>query len=184
MIKCGTDLETLNQLHDSLTRDSLQCVVVVDSVPREDVTLVDLVSSDHEELRKVVLTVGHLVNEMDFLIQEGRSFYHCLLYYGEGVDEKALQQGESHTCAGRMVETLQKLLNFVNYSYKVIRNTVGQLSKLYCSPDTGPKYFEIGETHFKILFERIGSVLVNSAYYLYNVHPLNYVPQSTVRQYW
>jgi hypothetical protein len=37
---------------------------------------------------------------------------------------------------------------------------VGQLSRLYCSADAGPKYFEIGETHFKIIFERMGSVLV------------------------
>lgn len=167
MVKCGTELEAMCLIHESLNKDSPTQTIWVDFVPREELSLLELVSSDHEELRKVVLTMGHLVSEMDFLVQEGRSFYHPLLYYGEGVDEKSLQQGESHACAGRMIETLQKLLNYVNFSYKVIRNTIGQLSKLYCNPDAGPKYFEIGETHFKIIFERIGSVLVISYYCFY-----------------
>ena len=160
MIKYGSELEAICLAHESLKKENSDQTIWLDSVPREDITLVELIQSDHEELRKVVLTLGHLVSEMDFLVEEGKSFFHPILYYGEGVDEVALQQGESHTCAGRMIETLQNLLNYVNYCYKVIRNTVGQLSKLYCSPDAGPKYFEVGETHFKILFERMGSVLV------------------------
>ncbi|KAI9557930.1 hypothetical protein GHT06_014682 [Daphnia sinensis] len=164
MVKCGSELEALSQLHESLSNESANQVICLDSVPTEDLSLVNLVRSDHEELRKVVLALGHLVSEMDFLIGEGRSFYYPILYYGEGVDEKTLQAGESHVCAGRMVETLQKLLNFVNHCYKVIKNVVGQLSRLYCSSNAGPKYFEVGDTHFKIIFERMGcvlSVLVN-----------------------
>lgn len=187
MVKCGSDFEAMSQLHKNLNKENASQVICLDSVPREDISLVNLVRSDHEEFRKVVLALGHLVSEvcvwlhvchtcssihfhinfffffrmqMDFLFEEGRSFYYPLLYYGEGVDEKALQAGESHVCAGRMVETLQKLLNFVNFCYKVIKNVVGQLSRLYCSSDVGPKYFDIGETHLKIIFERIGSVLV------------------------
>lgn len=189
MVKCGTELEALSQLHESLGNENANQIICLDSVPTEDLSLVNLVRSDHEELRKVVLALGHLVSEvcvffvimrwspsilfancllhnflfymqMDFLVEEGRSFYYPFLYYGEGVDEKTLQAGESHVCAGRMVETLQKLLNFVNYCYKVIKNVVGQLSRLYCSSYVGPKYFEVGDTHFKIIFERMGCVLV------------------------
>lgn len=180
MVKCGSDLEAVCQIHENLSKENVSQTVSLDLVPCEDISLVDLVHSDHEELRKVVLALGHLVSEMDFLVEEGRldsfhsvhvlfmfisfsyrrSFYYPLLYYGEGVDEKALQAGEGHACAGRMVETLQKLLSYVNYCYKVIKNMVGQLSRLYCSSDAGPKYFEIGETHFKIIFERMGCVLV------------------------
>lgn len=159
MVKCGSDLEAVCQIHENLSKENVSQTVSLDLVPSEDISLVDLVHSDHEELRKVVLALGHLVSEMDFL-EEGKSFYYPLLYYGEGVDEKALQAGEGHACAGRMVETLQKLLSYVNYCYKVIKNMVGQLSRLYCSSDAGPKYFEIGETHFKIIFERMGCVLV------------------------
>ncbi len=165
MVKCTSELETVCQAHESLEKENSNQTIWLDSVPREDLTLVDLIQSDHEELRKVVLTLGHLVGEMDFLVEEGRSFYHPLLYYGEGVDEKAVQQGDSHTCAGRMIDTLQKLLNYVNYCYKVVRNTVCQLSKLYISPNAGPKYFEVGETHFKIIFERMGSVLVKISFF-------------------
>ena len=160
MVKCGSDLDAMCQVHENLGKENVSQTVCLDLIPREDISLVDLVHSDHEELRKVVLALSHLVSEMDFLVEEGRSNYYPLLYYGEGVDEKALQAGEGHACAGRMVETLQKLLSYVNYSYKVIKNMVGQLSRLYCSADAGPKYFEIGETHFKIIFERMGSVLV------------------------
>lgn len=160
MVKCVSELEAFNQVYQCLDRERLTQPLSLNPVPQEDLELVDLISSPCEELRKVVLALGHLIGEMDFLVVDGRTFYYPLLYYGEGVDEKALEHGESHACAGRMIETLQKLLNYVNYCYKVIKNTVNQLSKLYCTPDAGPKYFEVGETHFKIIFERIGSVLV------------------------
>lgn len=77
------------------------------------------------------------------------------------MEEKSFQQGESHACAGRMIETLQKLLNYVSYVYQVVKNAVAQLSKLYTGPDAGPRYFDVGDAHFKIIFERIGSVLVS-----------------------
>ena len=151
--KAYLSLSTAGSCHQSPT-------VVIDVVPTEDINLPDLIQTDHEELRKVMLTLSYLVEEMDNLIRELSSFYYPLLYYGEGIDDKLIQQGEAHVCAGRMVYPLQQLLNLINHSYRVIKNVIAQLSKLYCTSDSGPKYFDVGESHFKIIFERLSSLLV------------------------
>lgn len=64
MVKCGTELEALSQLHESLGNENANQIICLDSVPTEDLSLVNLVRSDHEELRKVVLALGHLVSEV------------------------------------------------------------------------------------------------------------------------
>ena len=166
LTKCCSDLESVDRIYQSVAADAggsslhLQNPVVVDPVARENLSLADLIISNHEELRKTMLTLGFLVEEMDLLTEELGSFYHPLLYYGEGLDDVLLQRGEAHTCAGRMLEPLHKLLDCVTHSYKVVKNVLTQLSRLHCSPNSGPKYFDVGECHFKIVFERLGNVLV------------------------
>lgn len=180
LTKCGSNLEavdkTFQNLRGSWSGQHLP-IISIKTVPYEDATLPELIQSDFEELRKVILTLAHLVEEMDFLVKEFNKFYYPLLYYGEAVDEQLLQQGDSHICAGRIFDVLQQLLSFVNHCYKVVKNVVAQLSKLYCSPDSGPRYFDVGESHFKIIFERLSNMLVSfnwiqkPPYFLYFISP-------------
>lgn len=160
LMKFNSDYESIHNLYDEVAKDNFQFPVALDLVPREDVELIDIIKTDNEELGKVVLALSYLVSEIDYLKFEAATFYYPLLYYGEGVDAKDFQAGECHACVGRSIETLQKLLNFVNYTYKVFDNLVTQLSKLYCPLENGPKYLDIGSSHLKIVYERMGSILV------------------------
>ena len=160
LTKFGSDLDGVDHSYQSMSKDKPFHLLGLDAIPHEEVELVDLINSDNEALRKVILALSHLIQEIDFLNKEGKSFYHSLLYYGEGVEDSQMQQGECHTCAGKMVPMLQKLLHYVIHCYNVISNTVQQLSQLYCA-ENSPKYLEVGETHFKIIFERLGNLLGN-----------------------
>lgn len=167
LTKCGSDLESIDKVYQSVAVPSRGNTIIhphntvsVDAVAREDLSLTDLIVSRHEELRKTMLVLGFLVEEMDNAVEELSFFYQPLLYYGEGLDDGLLQRGEAHACVGRILEPLHKMLDSVNHSYKVVRNVLAQLSRLYCGPDSGPKYFDVGECHFKIIFERLGNLLV------------------------
>ena len=84
LTKCSSNLETVSRTFDQVTRGSaLEFPIAIDVVPSETIDLSDLVSSDHEELRKIVLALAHLVLEMEFVVKEGSSFYNTLLYYGK-----------------------------------------------------------------------------------------------------
>lgn len=157
-------METINQIYKNTSKWTLNYQISLEAVPFEDIALVDLVQSPNEPLRKVVLTFIYLIEEMDFLIKEGDSFYPPLQYYGEGIDGKDFQNGECHTCAAKMVSFLQKLLNYVTHCYKVVENTLCQLTRLYCHSKNGPKFLEIFEAHLKIIFERLGKLLANFVY--------------------
>ena len=83
LTKCSSNLETVCRNYDQVSRgSSLEFPIAVDVVPSEQMNLADLIASDHEALRKVVLALAHLVLEMDFIIAEGHSFYNMLLFYG------------------------------------------------------------------------------------------------------
>lgn len=161
LVKFNVEYETIHNLYEEVGKSNPHFPVALDLVPQEGVELTDVVRSDNEELEKVVLTLSYLVGEMDFLKLEAASFYYPLMYYGEGVDAKEFQGGESHACVGRSIKTLQKLLSLVDHVYKVFHNVVTQLSKLYCPPELGPKYLDIGSSHLKIVYERMGSILVS-----------------------
>lgn len=160
LMKFNAQYETVNTLYEQVVKSDPHFPITLDLVPREDVQLTDIIKTDNEELGKVVLALSYLVGEIDYLRAEATSFYYPLMYYGEGVDAKEFQNGESHACVGRSIKTLQKLLDFVSYTYRVFQNIVSQLSKLYCHQDDGPKYFDIGSSHLKIVYERMGTILV------------------------
>ena len=160
-IEHGVQLETVNQIYKNISKRTLSHQISLEAVPFEDISLADLIQTNNDALRNVVLTFIHLIEEMDFLIKEGQSFYSPLQYYGEGINNRDFQNGECHTCAAKMIPFLQKLLNYIAHCYKVVENIFCQLTRLYCHPENGPKFLEIWEAHLKIIFERLGELLAN-----------------------
>uniref|UniRef100_A0A671TVV7 WASH complex subunit 4 n=1 Tax=Sparus aurata TaxID=8175 RepID=A0A671TVV7_SPAAU len=58
-------------------------------------------------------------------------FYNGLLYYGEGVSDTSVVEGESQIQMGRFISFLQELSCFVSRCYEVVVNIVHQLAALY-----------------------------------------------------
>ena len=158
-IEYGNHLETVNQIYKNISKWTSKHPISLEAVPFEDISLTNLIQSDNGALESVVRAFVYLVEEMDFLIREGSSFYPPLQYYGEGIEDKDFQIGECHTCAAKMIPLLRKLLNYITHCYEVVKNILCQLTQLYCHPETQPKFLEVQETHFKIIFERLGELL-------------------------
>lgn len=157
LTRLSCNLDACNEHYEHVTKDISPDPISLNVVPYEEVSLTELVVSDDEMLRKVMLTLGHLVCEMEDLVDEGRSFYYPLLYYAEGLSDGQLERGECHACISKMIPVLEDLLQYVEFCYSLISNTVSQLGILY--PDIGPALLELNETHFKIVFERLGELL-------------------------
>ena len=150
LTKFGTDLESVNQIYQNLAKINAVQPVAIHFVPSEDISLADLVVTDNEGMRKVLLVLAYLVQVMDSLVEEAKPFYYTVLYYGEAVDETRMQQGECHTCAGQMVPVLHDLLRYVERCCSVVSNLMQQLSRIYVSAENGPKFLDVGDTHFKV----------------------------------
>jgi len=128
-------------------------------IPHEQPSLLKIVKCDDEILEKVILALSSLVHNMVSLVEEGQPFLYTLLYYGEGIKESNFHQVDFHSCAIKVIPVLQQLLNFVFRCNNVFNNILQQLLNLYSSHGNGPKYLDVAETHFKIIFECMGKIL-------------------------
>jgi len=136
LTRLSCNLDACNEHYEHVTKNISPDPISLNVVPYEEVSLTELVVSDDEALRKVMLTLGHLVCEMEDLVDEGKSFYYPLLYYAEGLSDGQLERGECHACISKMIPVLEDLLQYVEFCYSLISNTVSQLGRLY--PDSGP----------------------------------------------
>ncbi|KTF76376.1 hypothetical protein cypCar_00045650, partial [Cyprinus carpio] len=87
-------------------------------------------------------------------------FYNGLLYYGEGVSDTSVVEGESQIQMGRFISFLQELSCFVSRCFEVVVNMVHQLAALYISNKSATKIIESTGVHFQTVYEHLGELLV------------------------
>uniref|UniRef100_A0A8C8LNW8 WASH complex subunit 4 n=1 Tax=Oncorhynchus tshawytscha TaxID=74940 RepID=A0A8C8LNW8_ONCTS len=89
-----------------------------------------------------------------------KSFYNGLLYYGEGVSDSCVVEGESQVQMGRFISFFQELSCFVSRCFEVVVNVVHQLAALYNSNKGVTKIIESSGVHFQTVYEHLGELLV------------------------
>ncbi|XP_053742300.1 WASH complex subunit 4 [Synchiropus splendidus] len=130
-------------------------------LPYEQCSLLELIKTDNKVLNKVVTVYAALCCEVKKLKYEAETkFYNGLLFYGEGVSEISIVEGDSQIQMGRFVSFLQELSCFVSRCYEVVANIIQQLAALYNSNKGATKIIESSSVHFQIVYEHLGELLV------------------------
>ncbi|TKS73206.1 WASH complex subunit 4 [Collichthys lucidus] len=130
-------------------------------LPYEQSSLLELIKTDNKVLNKVVTVYAALCSEVKKLKYEAESkFYNGLLYYGEGVSDTSVVEGDSQIQMGRFISFFQELSCFVSRCYEVVVNIVHQLAALYNSNKGATKIIESSGVHFQIVYEHLGELLV------------------------
>ncbi|KAM8861816.1 WASH complex subunit 4 [Synchiropus picturatus] len=130
-------------------------------LPYEQCSLLELIKTDNKVLNKVVTVYAALCCEVKKLKYEAETkFYNGLLFYGEGVSEISIVEGDSQIQMGRFVSFLQELSCFVSRCYEVVTNIIQQLAALYNSNKGATKIIESSSVHFQIVYEHLGELLV------------------------
>ncbi|XP_043569200.1 WASH complex subunit 4 isoform X3 [Chiloscyllium plagiosum] len=129
-------------------------------LPYEQSSLLELIKTENKVLNKVITVYAALCCEVKKLKYEAETkFYNGLLFYGEGVTDSSMVEGESQIQMGRFISFLQELSCFVTRCYEVVMNIVQQLASLYASNKTAPKVIETTGVHFQIVYEHLGELL-------------------------
>ncbi|KAL6107078.1 washc4 [Pungitius sinensis] len=130
-------------------------------LPYEQSSLLELIKTDNKVLNKVITVYAALCSEVKKLKYEAETkFYNGLLYYGEGVSNTSVVEGEAQIQMGRFISFLQELSCFVSRCYEVVVNIVHQLAALYNSNKGSTKIIESTGVHFQIVYEHLGELLV------------------------
>uniref|UniRef100_A0A8C4ZWP7 WASH complex subunit 4 n=1 Tax=Gadus morhua TaxID=8049 RepID=A0A8C4ZWP7_GADMO len=130
-------------------------------VPREQSSLLELIKTDNKVLNKVITVYAALCSEVKKLKYEAETkFYNGLLYYGEGVSDTSVVEGESQIQMGRFISFLQELSCFVSRCFEVVVNIVHQLAALYNNNKGSAKIIESSGVHFQTVYEHLGELLV------------------------
>ncbi|KAM8892119.1 WASH complex subunit 4 isoform 2-T4 [Spinachia spinachia] len=130
-------------------------------LPYEQSSLLELIKTDNKVLNKVITVYAALCSEVKKLKYEAETkFYNGLLYYGEGVSNSSVVEGESQIQMGRFISFLQELSCFVSRCYEVVVNIVHQLAALYNSNKATTKIIESSGVHFQTVYEHLGELLV------------------------
>ncbi|XP_037306839.2 WASH complex subunit 4 isoform X2 [Pungitius pungitius] len=130
-------------------------------LPYEQSSLLELIKTDNKVLNKVITVYAALCSEVKKLKYEAETkFYNGLLYYGEGVSNTSVVEGEAQIQMGRFISFLQELSCFVSRCYEVVVNIVHQLAALYNSNKGSTKIIESSGVHFQIVYEHLGELLV------------------------
>ncbi|XP_072328054.1 WASH complex subunit 4 isoform X2 [Scyliorhinus torazame] len=129
-------------------------------LPYEQSSLLELIKTENRVLNKVITVYAALCCEVKKLKYEAETkFYNGLLFYGEGVTESSIVEGEAQIQMGRFISFLQELSCFITRCYEVVMNIVQQLASLYTSNKTAPKVIETTGVHFQIVYEHLGELL-------------------------
>ncbi|CAB1331538.1 unnamed protein product [Coregonus sp. 'balchen'] len=130
-------------------------------LPYEQSSLLELIKTDNKVLNKVITVYAALCSEVKKLKYEGENkFYNGLLYYGEGVSDSSVVEGESQVQMGRFISFFQELSCFVSRCFEVVVNIVHQLAALYNSNKGATKIIESSGVHFQTVYEHLGELLV------------------------
>ncbi|XP_069766077.1 WASH complex subunit 4 isoform X3 [Narcine bancroftii] len=129
-------------------------------LPYEQSSLLELIKTENKVLNKVITVYAALCCEVKKLKYEAETkFYNGLLFYGEGVTDSSMAEGESQIQMGRFISFLQELSCFITRCYEVVMNIVQQLASLYTSSKTAPKVIETTGVHFQTVYEHLGELL-------------------------
>ncbi|XP_075894005.1 WASH complex subunit 4 [Nelusetta ayraudi] len=130
-------------------------------LPYEQSSVLELIKTDNKVLNKVITVYAALCSEVKKLKYEAETkFYNGLLYYGEGVSDTSVVEGELQIQMGRFISFLQELSCFVSRCYEVVVSIVQQLAALYNSNKTATKIIESSGVHFQTVYEHLGELLV------------------------
>ncbi|KPP68340.1 hypothetical protein Z043_112994, partial [Scleropages formosus] len=130
-------------------------------LPYEQSSLLELIKTENKVLNKVITVYAALCSEVKKLKYEAETkFYNGLLYYGEGVSDTSMVEGESQIQMGRFISFLQELSCFVSRCFEVVVNLVHQLASLYSSSKNATKIIESSGVHFQTVYEHLGELLV------------------------
>ncbi|KAM6961159.1 WASH complex subunit 4 [Aplochiton taeniatus] len=130
-------------------------------LPYEQSSVLELIKTDNKILNKVITVYAALCSEVKKLKYEAETkFYNGLLYYGEGVSDTSVVEGESQVQMGRFISFLQELSCFVSRCFEVVVNIVHQLAALYNSNKNASKLIESSGVHFQTVYEHLGELLV------------------------
>uniref|UniRef100_A0A4W4GUC8 WASH complex subunit 4 n=1 Tax=Electrophorus electricus TaxID=8005 RepID=A0A4W4GUC8_ELEEL len=130
-------------------------------LPYEQSSLLELIKTENKVLNKVITVYAALCSEVKKLKYEAETkFYNGLLYYGEGVSDTSVVEGECQVQMGRFVSFLQELSCFVTRCFEVVVNVVYQLAALYNSNKGATKIIESSGVHFQTVYEHLGELLV------------------------
>ncbi|XP_062316984.1 WASH complex subunit 4 isoform X1 [Osmerus eperlanus] len=130
-------------------------------LPYEQSSLLELIKTDNKVLNKVITVYAALCSEVKKLKYEAETkFYNGLLYYGEGVSDSSVLEGELQVQMGRFISFLQELSCFVARCFEVVVNIVHQLAALYNSNKGATKIIESSGVHFQTVYEHLGELLV------------------------
>ena len=96
---------------------------------KDEADLFILTHSDNKLFSKVVLALGSLCKEIDFLCAEAKDkFYDAMTLYGEGLNDLN-DEGEAASAITKLLETLQQIKGFSDHCGEVVVNT-GTFQKL------------------------------------------------------
>nr|XP_055047573.1 WASH complex subunit 4 [Misgurnus anguillicaudatus] len=130
-------------------------------LPYEQSSLLELIKTENKVLNKVITVYAALCCEVKKLKYEAETkFYNGLLYYGEGVSDTSVVEGETQIQMGRFISFLQELSCFVSRCFEVVVNMVHQLAALYNSNKNATKIIESTGVHFQTVYEHLGELLV------------------------
>ncbi|XP_076863450.1 WASH complex subunit 4 isoform X2 [Brachyhypopomus gauderio] len=130
-------------------------------LPYEQSSLLELIKTENKVLNKVITVYAALCSEVKKLKHEAETkFYNGLLYYGEGVSDSSVVEGECQVQMGRFVSFLQELSCFVTRCFEVVVNVVHQLAALYNSNKGATRIIESTGVHFQTVYEHLGELLV------------------------
>uniref|UniRef100_A0A4W3I8L6 WASH complex subunit 4 n=1 Tax=Callorhinchus milii TaxID=7868 RepID=A0A4W3I8L6_CALMI len=94
-------------------------------LPYEQSSLLELIKTENKVLNKVITVYAALCSEIKKLKYEAETkFYNGLLFYGEGVTDSSMVEGESQIQMGRFISFLQEFSCFVTRCYEVVVNVV------------------------------------------------------------
>uniref|UniRef100_A0A3Q2CBB9 WASH complex subunit 4 n=1 Tax=Cyprinodon variegatus TaxID=28743 RepID=A0A3Q2CBB9_CYPVA len=121
-------------------------------LPDEQTSLLELIKTDNKVLNKVITVYAALCSEVKKLKYEAETkFYNGLLFYGEGVCETGVVEGESQIQMGRFISFLQELSCFVSRCYEVV---VISFNSACISPCVSPAFV------VQVVYEHLGELLV------------------------
>ncbi|XP_048863417.1 WASH complex subunit 4 isoform X1 [Brienomyrus brachyistius] len=130
-------------------------------LPYEQSSLLELIKTENKVLNKVITVYAALCSEVKKLKYEAETkLYSGLLYYGEGVPDASMLEGESQIQMGRFISFLQELSCFISRCYEVVVSVVHQLASLYNSSKNATKIIESSGVHFQTVYEHLGELLV------------------------
>jgi len=106
--------------------------IVLDVMPREQTTLLQLAQTSSKALNKLVSLFSFLVCELRELRKIGETkFFPPIALFGAQTEDSERMEGTAQLGIGRMLPLFTEMTSFLSRIYLVVCNTVRQLGALY-----------------------------------------------------